>query len=94
MSGEIVEIGEDSSESAGSHHHHHHQDVYVAVGKNDQHLVQWAIDHFASPRIFLLHIFPPLSYVSTPGMLNREPPRQFPLLSSTFCIQEVFSGSQ
>nr|GMD33002.1 U-box domain-containing protein 52-like [Ipomoea batatas]GMD36223.1 U-box domain-containing protein 52-like [Ipomoea batatas] len=69
MSGEIVEIGEDSSESRGTHHH---QDVYVAVGKNDQHLVQWAIDHFTSPRIFLLHIFPPLSYVSTPaGKLSR-----------------------
>nr|GME03653.1 U-box domain-containing protein 52-like [Ipomoea batatas] len=72
MSGEIVEIGEDSSETRGTHHHHHHQDVYVAVGKNDEHVVQWAIDHFASPRIFLLHIFPPLSYVSTPaGKLSR-----------------------
>ncbi|XP_019181913.1 PREDICTED: U-box domain-containing protein 54-like [Ipomoea nil] len=75
MSGEIVEIGEDSSESAESHHHH--QDVYVAVGKNDEHVVQWAIDHFASPRpgtrIFLLHIFPSLSYISTPaGKLSRS----------------------
>lgn len=79
MSGEIEEIGEDSCKSSAEssrhggshHHHHHHQDVYVAVGKNDQHVVQWAINHFASPgtRIFLVHIFPPLTYISTPGML-------------------------
>lgn len=61
---EIVEIGEESKsrECGGS-------DVYVAVGKNDLHVVKWALDHVVSPgsRVFLVHVFPTITYVPTPG---------------------------
>ncbi|KZV48218.1 U-box domain-containing protein 50 [Dorcoceras hygrometricum] len=71
---EIVEIGEESksivtSLDIGAN------DVYVAVGKNDLHLVKWALDHAVSPgdRIFLVHVFAPLTYIPTPvGRLSRS----------------------
>ncbi|PIN21203.1 Ubiquitin--protein ligase [Handroanthus impetiginosus] len=71
---EIVEIGEESksivcSGDGGAN------DVYVAVGKNDLHVVKWALDHVVSPgsRVFLVHVFPPISYISTPvGRLSRS----------------------
>lgn len=70
MSPEIVEIGEDtkstvtiSSRDCGLN------DVYVAVGKNDLDVVKWALDHAVSPgaTVFLVHVFPPITYISTPG---------------------------
>ncbi|XP_073128740.1 U-box domain-containing protein 52-like [Henckelia pumila] len=72
---EIVEIGEESmsivtSLDVGAN------DVYVAVGKNDLHLVKWALDHaVTSPgsRVFLVHVFAPLAYIPTPvGRLSRS----------------------
>ncbi|KAL8465576.1 hypothetical protein ACS0TY_034891 [Phlomoides rotata] len=67
---EIVEIGEESKSRDGGG-----SDVYVAVGKNDLHVVKWALDHAVSPgsRVFLVHVFPPITYVPTPvGRLSRR----------------------
>ncbi|GFP90763.1 dead-box ATP-dependent RNA helicase 30 [Phtheirospermum japonicum] len=67
---EIVEIVEESMSIAGGA-----SDVYVAVGKNDLHVVKWALDHVVRPggRLFLVHIFPPITYISTPvGRLSRS----------------------
>uniref|UniRef100_A0A2C9UKA6 UspA domain-containing protein n=1 Tax=Manihot esculenta TaxID=3983 RepID=A0A2C9UKA6_MANES len=76
MSSEIVEIGEDSrsgafvnSIDAGAN------DVYVAVGKDDLDVLKWALDHVLSSgaRVFLVHVFPPITYISTPvGKLSRS----------------------
>ncbi|KAJ9140270.1 hypothetical protein P3X46_030937 [Hevea brasiliensis] len=76
ISSEIVEIGEDSrsgtfvnSIDAGA------SDVYVAVGKDDLDVLKWALDHAVSPgsRVFLVHIFPPITYIPTPvGKLSRS----------------------
>lgn len=65
---EIVEIGEESKSIATSRDVGAN-DVYVAVGKNDLHLVKWALDHAVSPgsRVFLVHVFAPLTYIPTPG---------------------------
>lgn len=68
MSPEIVEIGEESksiisSRDGGAN------DVYVAVGKDDIDVLKWALDHAVSPGccVFLVHVFPPLTYIPTPG---------------------------
>ena len=68
MSPEIVEIGDESktiisSRDGGA------TDVYVAVGKDDIDVLKWALDHAVSPGccVFLLHVFPPLTYIPTPG---------------------------
>ncbi|XP_031254879.1 U-box domain-containing protein 33-like [Pistacia vera] len=73
MSPEIVEIGEDSlsvtTTGATS------TDVYVAVGKDDLHVLKWALDHVVSPgaRVFLVHVFPRITYINTPvGRLARS----------------------
>lgn len=62
---EIVEIGEESKSivDGGA------SDVYVAVGKHDLHVLKWALDHAVSPgtRVFLVHVFPPIAYIPTPG---------------------------
>lgn len=65
---EIVEIGEESKSIVGSRDT---SDVYVAVGKNDLHVVKWALDHAVSPgsRVFLVHVFPPITYIPTPGAI-------------------------
>ncbi|CAI9112726.1 OLC1v1013208C4 [Oldenlandia corymbosa var. corymbosa] len=50
-------------------------DVYVAVGKNDLHVVKWALDHAVSPgtQVFLVHVFQPMTYINTPvGRLARS----------------------
>ncbi|KAK2663670.1 hypothetical protein Ddye_002244 [Dipteronia dyeriana] len=71
---EIVEIGDDSkSISAGIDIVA--DDVYVAVGKDDLDVLKWALDHAVSPgsRIFLVHVFPPITYINTPvGKLARN----------------------
>ena len=68
---EIVEIGEDSK-SFTSSREGGFKDVYVAVGRDDLDVLKWALDHSASPqaRIFLVHVFPPQTYISTPGNIN------------------------
>lgn len=66
MSPEIVEIGEDSREVGGVS-----KDVYVAVGKDDLHVLKWALDHLvvSSPasQVFLIHVFPTITHIPTPG---------------------------
>ena len=68
MSPEIVEIGEDIKTITNSIDGVNH-DVYVAVGKNDMDVLKWALDHAVLPgaRVFLVHVFPPLTYIPTPG---------------------------
>ncbi|KAL3628889.1 hypothetical protein CASFOL_027935 [Castilleja foliolosa] len=67
---EIVEIVEESKstyEGPG--------DFYVAVGKNDLHVVKWALDHAVRPggRLIIVRVFSPITYVSTPvGKLSRS----------------------
>ncbi|GKV00546.1 hypothetical protein SLEP1_g13217 [Rubroshorea leprosula] len=75
MSPEIVEIGEDSTLVTGSRDAS--ADVYVAVGKDDLDVLKWALDHAVSPgaRVFLVHVFPPITYIRTPvGRLSRNHP--------------------
>ncbi|KAK9198107.1 hypothetical protein WN944_013290 [Citrus x changshan-huyou] len=70
MSPEIVEIGEDHSRSIGAASRDAAaSDVYVAVGKDDLHVLKWALDHAVSPgaRIYLVHVFSPVTYINTPG---------------------------
>ncbi|CAK9137554.1 unnamed protein product [Ilex paraguariensis] len=75
ISPEIVEIGEDSKSMISSRDGGGIDDVYVAVGKNDLNVVKWALEHAVSPgsRIFLVHVFPPITYIPTPvGRLSRS----------------------
>ncbi|XP_052174582.1 U-box domain-containing protein 52-like [Diospyros lotus] len=74
MSPEIVEVGEDSK-SIISSRDGGFTDVYIAVGKDDMDVVKWAVDHAVSPgaRIFLVHVFPPITSIPTPvGRLSRS----------------------
>ncbi|KAK2989745.1 hypothetical protein RJ640_030238 [Escallonia rubra] len=74
MSPEIVEIGEDSKSFIASRDEGA-KDVFVAVGKDDLKVVKWALDHAVSPgaRVYLVHVFPPISYISTPvGRLSKS----------------------
>ncbi|XP_038879425.1 U-box domain-containing protein 33-like [Benincasa hispida] len=74
MSPEIIEI-EDESKTIISSRDGDATDVYVAVGKDDIDVLQWALDHAVSPGccVFLVHVFPPLTYISTPvGRLARS----------------------
>lgn len=68
MSPEIVEIGEESKSFAASATATA-SDVYVAVGKDDLGVLKWALDHAVSPgaRVFLVHVFAPITFVRTPG---------------------------
>lgn len=68
MSGEIEEIGEDSTSTTIRGKDAETNDVYVAVGKNDLCVVQWALDHAISPgfRVCLVHIFPTIKYIPAP----------------------------
>ncbi|XP_025014538.1 U-box domain-containing protein 33 [Ricinus communis] len=75
MSSEIVEIGDDSRSIASSRDGGCFLDVYVAVGKDDLHVLKWALDRAVSPgtRVFLVHVFPPITYIPTPvGRLSRS----------------------
>lgn len=72
MSPEIVEIGEDSKSVASSREFGLMcRDVYVAVGKDDLDVLKWALDHVVSSdttcRVFLIHVFPPITHIPTPG---------------------------
>lgn len=70
MSPEIVEIGEDHSRSIDTTSRDAvASDVYVAVGKDDLEVLKWALDHAVSTgaRIYLVHVFPPVKYINTPG---------------------------
>ncbi|KAL2492540.1 Adenine nucleotide alpha hydrolase-like superfamily protein [Abeliophyllum distichum] len=68
---EIVEIVEESKSMDGGVN-----DVYVAVGKSDSHVVKWALDHAVPPgksRVFLVHVFSPITYIATPvGRLSKS----------------------
>ncbi|PHT88020.1 hypothetical protein T459_10126 [Capsicum annuum] len=70
MSWEIEEIGEDSKSEIVSNNKDAGviNDVYVAVGKNDLHVLQWALEHAISPgiRVCLVHVFPPITYIPSP----------------------------
>ena len=85
MSAEIVEIVEETSMS--SRDMSGVKDVYVAVGKDDLDVLKWALDHAVavSPaaRIFLVHVFPPITYIPTPGNTN----------ASFFSFPFIFSAS-
>ncbi|KAM3307773.1 U-box domain-containing protein 35 [Capsicum chacoense] len=75
MSGEIKEVGEDIKRTTMSSKDAETGEVYVVVGKNDLHVLQWALDHAISPgfRICLVHIFPTIKYIPTPvGNLSRS----------------------
>ncbi|KAK6123549.1 hypothetical protein DH2020_042697 [Rehmannia glutinosa] len=71
---EIVEIGEESKSIVVGSRDGGGSDVYVAVGKNDLHVVKWALDHVVSPgsRLFLVHVFPPITYIPTPALLRNN----------------------
>jgi len=48
------------------------EDVYVAVGKDDLEVLKWALHHAVLPgaRVNLIHVFPPLNSVPTPGIYS------------------------
>ncbi|KAL9155606.1 hypothetical protein ABFS82_09G015200 [Erythranthe guttata] len=78
---EIVEICEEISkisvDISGGDHSRSHDDVYVCVGKNDLHVLKWAIEHAVvcagKVRVFLVHVFRPITYIATPvGRLSRS----------------------
>ncbi|KAL7098417.1 hypothetical protein ACP275_09G016800 [Erythranthe tilingii] len=76
---EIVEISEEISiDIGGGDHSRSHDDVYVCVGKNDDlHVLKWVIEHAvvcaAEVRVFLVHVFRPITYIATPvGRLSRS----------------------
>lgn len=75
MAVEIVEIEEDTKStstvtSSTRNLSSNVNDVYVAVGKDDLDVVQWALDHVVLPgsRVLLIHVFPPITFIPTPGM--------------------------
>lgn len=71
MSPEIVEVNDQENGGVVSEP----VDVFVAVGKNDLHVVKWAVDHLVAPhaRVYLVHVFPPVSHIQTPvGKLSRS----------------------
>ncbi|GAV64601.1 Usp domain-containing protein, partial [Cephalotus follicularis] len=75
MSPEIVEIEEDSRSSTTAGSRDVTSDVYVGVGKDDMDVLKWALDHAVSPgaRVFLVHVFPPVTYIPTPvGRLSKS----------------------
>ncbi|KAL4634142.1 hypothetical protein ACB092_04G176900 [Castanea dentata] len=75
MSPEIVEIVEDNNSVTTSRSEVSANDVYVAVGKDDLDVLKWALDHAVSPgaRVFLVHVFPPITYIPTPvGKLSKS----------------------
>ncbi|KAL0417184.1 UNVERIFIED_CONTAM: hypothetical protein Slati_3550300 [Sesamum latifolium] len=66
---EIVEIVEESKSRDGGG-----SDVYVAVGKNDLHVLKWALDHAVSPVVvfFLSTSSPRLLHPTPVGRLSRS----------------------
>ncbi|CAN4099273.1 unnamed protein product [Withania somnifera] len=90
MSREIEEIGEDSKSTTISSKGAEINDVYVAVGKNDLHVLQWALDHAMSPLISHL----PLGNLSRSQLskeqvqvyINEETNRRKNLLEKYICL--------
>ncbi|XP_043706524.1 U-box domain-containing protein 52-like isoform X2 [Telopea speciosissima] len=84
-SGEIVEIEDNSNSTTSSRDGGETKDIYVAVGKEDLEVLKWALDHSAGPgsRVFLVHVFPPIHYITTPvgrlstSKLSREQLRPY-----------------
>ncbi|KAL0318566.1 UNVERIFIED_CONTAM: hypothetical protein Sangu_2012800 [Sesamum angustifolium] len=85
---EIVEIVEESKSRDGGG-----SDVYVAVGKNDLHVLKWVLDHAVSPgsRVFLVHVFPPVSYIPTPGAVPTTLSVAFIVLMKTEVFLSIFT---
>lgn len=65
ISPEIVEISEESLST-----NREGKDVYVAVGRDDVDVVTWALENAVYPDscVYLIHVFPPLNSIPTPGM--------------------------
>ncbi|XP_021801709.1 uncharacterized protein LOC110745869 isoform X2 [Prunus avium] len=73
IEGEIEEEIEEESKSCstaagGTSIDRVFKDVYVAVGKDDTDVLKWTLDNAVSPgtRVFLVHVFPPITYIPTP----------------------------
>ncbi|KAF5190737.1 U-box domain-containing protein 33-like isoform x1 [Thalictrum thalictroides] len=66
MSPEIVEI--DESKSFSSSTRDGGNNIYVAVGKDDLHVLKWILNHAVLPGtcVYLIHVFPPVNYIPTP----------------------------
>lgn len=75
FSPEIVELGGEITSTSGitagssSRDIAGVNDVYVAVGKDDTDVLKWVLDNAVSPgsRVFLVHVFPPITHIPTPG---------------------------
>uniref|UniRef100_A0A803L8G5 Uncharacterized protein n=1 Tax=Chenopodium quinoa TaxID=63459 RepID=A0A803L8G5_CHEQI len=87
---EIVEIGEENDEYKGVNcgskvNDNKNEDVYVAVGKDDVHVLKWVLAHAVVPgaRVNLIHVSHPISSISTPvgrlwiGQLSPEQSKIF-----------------
>ncbi|KAI3970432.1 hypothetical protein MKX01_024079 [Papaver californicum] len=76
ISPEIVEISEESrSFIMNSVSRDGGVNVYVAVGKDDLHVLKWTLEHAVSPgaAVFLIHVFPPITSIPTPvGRLSKS----------------------
>ncbi|KAI3856306.1 hypothetical protein MKX03_014896, partial [Papaver bracteatum] len=76
ISPEIVEISEESrSFMMSSVSRDGGINVYVAVGKDDLHVLKWTLDQSVLPgaTVFLIHIFPPITSIPTPvGRLSKS----------------------
>ncbi|KAI3941230.1 hypothetical protein MKX01_029804 [Papaver californicum] len=76
ISPEIVEISEESrSFIMNSVSRDGGVNVYVAVGKDDLHVMKWTLDHAVLPgaAVFLIHVFPPITSIPTPvGRLSKS----------------------
>ncbi|KAM5571931.1 U-box domain-containing protein 52-like [Rosa sericea] len=74
FSPEIVELGEDITSTSditpgsSSRDIVGVNDVYVAVGKDDTDVLKWVLDNavFPGSRVFLVHVFPPITHIPTP----------------------------
>lgn len=100
LSPEIVknpEIQEVDSESPNftesSSKHVVVNDVYVAVGQDDTDVLKWTLENAASSgstRVFLVHVFPPVTHVPTLG--NTSSPVNVFLVHVCPCSLLYFMG--
>ncbi|XP_057519536.1 uncharacterized protein LOC130800165 [Amaranthus tricolor] len=65
---EIIEIEEENDECKGEKRDEGSKEIYVAIGKDDLEVLKWVIAHVVVPggRVNLIHVFPPISSISTP----------------------------
>ncbi|KAI3915556.1 hypothetical protein MKW92_040279 [Papaver armeniacum] len=86
---EIVEISEESrSFMMSSVSRDGGLNVYVAVGKDDLHVLKWTLDQSVLPgaTVILIHIFPPITSIPTPGKIHLH--ERFGMLSKSRVSQE------